>query len=266
MTDWRSYDTIADAYERTWGPRFQTVARHLLAVASPVRGARLLDLGAGTGAVASALGDEARQVRAIVGCDLSARMLDHARQRVPSLRAVVADAAHLPFRDSSFDLATANCVLSHVREYRPCLAEVVRVLARPGALAMASWGASSDPYAAAWKELLDGAVGAGTVQRAGDLVAPSEGHFSSAENVRAALVDAGFVAARIEAIELIHQFSVEEYLADRELGSSGRFGRHAMGEAEWRRFLEKARGKFLRRFGESFSYGRPVVLGLGTLA
>jgi hypothetical protein len=104
------------------------------------------------------------------------------------------------------------------------------------------------------------------VQRAGDLVAPSEGHFSSAENVRAALVDAGFVAARIEAIELIHQFSVEEYLADRELGSSGRFGRHAMGEAEWRRFLEKARGKFLRRFGESFSYGRPVVLGLGTLA
>jgi len=266
MTDWRSYDTIADAYERAWGPRFQTVARHLLAMAAPVRSARLLDLGAGTGAVASALGDEARQLRAIVGCDLSARMLDHARHSVPQLRVVVADAARLPFRDSSFDLATANCVLSHVPEYQRCLAEVVRVLARPGALAMASWGPSSDPYAAAWKELLDGAVGTGTVQRTSDLVAPSEGHFSSAENVRAALTDAGFGAPRIEEVEVTHQFSVEEYLADRELASSGRFGRHALGEAEWRRFLESAKGEFGRRFGDRFSYRRPVVLGLGTLA
>jgi ubiquinone/menaquinone biosynthesis C-methylase UbiE len=265
MTDWRSYDTIADAYERTWGPRFQAVARHLLAVASPVRGARLLDLGAGTGAVASALGDETRRLRAIVGCDLSARMLNQARHGVPRLRVVVADAAQLPFRDSSFDLATANCVLSHVTEHRRCLAEVVRVLARPGAFAMASWGPSSDPYAAAWKELLDGAVGTGTVQRTGDLVAPSEGHFSSAENVRAALMEAGFGAARIEAVELTHEFSVGEYLADRELGSSGRFGRHTLGEAEWRRFLEIAKGEFVRRFGDRFSYGRPVVLGLGTL-
>src|SRR5205814_8448306 len=130
MSDWRSYDIIADAYERTWGPRFQTVARHLLALAPPLRGARLLDLGAGTGAVASALGGEARHLRAIVGCDLSARMLSHARHRVPQLRVVVADVARLPFRDSSFDLATASCVLSHLTEYHRCLAEVVRVLAR----------------------------------------------------------------------------------------------------------------------------------------
>ena len=68
MTDWRSYDSIADDYERTWGPRFRAVARHLLEMASPARGARLLDLGAGTGAVASALGDDVRQLRAIVGC------------------------------------------------------------------------------------------------------------------------------------------------------------------------------------------------------
>ena len=266
MTDWRSYDTIADAYERAWGPRFQTVARHLLALASPVRGARLLDLGAGTGTVPAALGDEVRDLSVIVGCDLSARMLDHARQRVPRLRVVVANAAHLPFRASSFDLATANCVLSHVVEYQRCLAEVVRVLARPGAFAMASWGSPSDPYANTWKALLDGVLGTGTVQRTGDLVAPSEAHFSSAQNVRAALVDAGFGATRIEGFELTHEFSVDGYLADRELGSSGRFGRHALGEAEWRRFLEGAKGEFVRRFGDRFTYRRPVVLGIGTLA
>jgi ubiquinone/menaquinone biosynthesis C-methylase UbiE len=266
MTDWRSYDTIADAYERTWGPRFQAVARLMLTAASPAAGARLLDLGAGTGAVASALGERARHLRLVVGCDLSARMLDHARLGVTRLRVVSADAARLPFRQSSFDLVTANCVLSHLPDHRLCLAEVKRVLARPGALAMASWGPSSDPYATAWKKLLDGAVGAGTVERTGDLVAPSEGYFSSADNVRASLIDAGFGVARVESVEVTHEFSVEEYLADRGLGSSGRFGRHILGDTEWGRFLGIAHRYFTLRFGDRFSYRRSVVLGLGTLA
>src|SRR5437879_4926550 len=47
MADWRSYDTIAEAYERIWAPRFEAVARHLLAAAPPVEGSRLLDLGTG---------------------------------------------------------------------------------------------------------------------------------------------------------------------------------------------------------------------------
>jgi ubiquinone/menaquinone biosynthesis C-methylase UbiE len=265
MADWHSYDTIAEAYERIWAPRFETVARHLLALAPPVEGARLLDLGTGMGAVASALDDKVRTLRVIVGCDLSLRMLSKARHRVPQLRLLVADVARLPFRDASFDLATANCVLSHLAEYRRGLAEVMRILARPGAFATASWGSSSDPYAATWKELLDGALGDGTVQRTVDLVAPSESHFSSPESVRTALSDAGFTTARVEVVTLAHDYSVEEYLADRELSASGRFGRHALGDARWRRFLETAEDEFLRRFGDRLSYERPLVLGLGTL-
>jgi len=69
MADWRSYDTIADAYGRIWAARFEAVARHLLAVAPPVDGSRLLDLGTGIGAVASALGEKARSLRTMVGCD-----------------------------------------------------------------------------------------------------------------------------------------------------------------------------------------------------
>jgi hypothetical protein len=36
MDDWRSYDAIADAYARIWAPRFETVARHLLALTPPI--------------------------------------------------------------------------------------------------------------------------------------------------------------------------------------------------------------------------------------
>ncbi|PYQ53822.1 MAG: hypothetical protein DMF78_08065, partial [Acidobacteria bacterium] len=229
-------------------------------------GSRLLDLGTGTGAVVSALDDKAATLRTIAGCDLSLGMLSKARHRVPQLRLVVADIARLPFRDASFDLATANCVLSHLADYQRGLAEVVRVLARPGAFAMASWGPSSDPYGAAWKQLLEDAVGPGTAERTVDLVAPSESYFSSPDNVRAALIDAGFTTARVALGELAHHCSVDEYLADRELGSSGRFGRHALGDRGWRRFLGKARNEFLRRFGDTVRYSRPLVLGVGTLS
>ncbi|PYQ37724.1 MAG: hypothetical protein DMF77_26135 [Acidobacteria bacterium] len=265
MADWRSYDTIAEAYERIWAPRFETVARHLLAAAPPVQGSRLLDLGTGMGAVASALADKIRTLRAVVGCDLSFGMLGKARHRVPQLRLVVGDMTRLPFRDASFDVATANCVLSHLADYQSGLAEVVRVLARPGAFATASWGPSSDPYAAAWKELLEGAVGADTAQRTVDLVVPSESRFSSPENVRTALIDAGFTTARVSLAELAHECSVDEYLADRELGASGRFGRHALGDPGCRRFLGTATSEFGRRFGDRVSYSRPLVLGVGTL-
>ena len=265
MADWRSYDTIADAYGRIWAARFEAVARQLLAVAPPIEGSRLLDLGTGIGAVASALGGTLRSLRTIVGCDVSLAMLSTARQRVPDVHFTVADVVRLPFRDASFDLATANCVLSHLADYHHGLAEVVRVLARPGAFAASSWGPATDPYAAAWKQLLEAAVGGDTAQRAADTVVPSEGYFSSPENVRRALLDAGFTTARAESADLAHDCSVDEYLADRELGASGRFGRHVLGDSEWRRFLGTARDEFVRRFGDRVSYSRPVVLAVGTL-
>jgi ubiquinone/menaquinone biosynthesis C-methylase UbiE len=265
MADWRSYDTIADVYERIWAARFEAVARQLLAVAPPVEGSRLLDLGTGIGAVAAALGGKASSVRTIVGCDLSFAMLSKASHRLPDLRPIVADAIRLPFRDASFDVATANCVLSHLVDYHRGLVEVARVLARPGAFAMSSWGPSSDPYAVAWKQLLEAAVGAGTAQRTADTVVPSESYFSSPENVRAALLEAGFTTARAVSAELSHDCSVDEYLADRELGASGRFGRHALGDPGWRRFLGTTRDEFVRRFGDTVCYSRPLVLAVGTL-
>jgi ubiquinone/menaquinone biosynthesis C-methylase UbiE len=64
---------------RIWAARFEEVARHLLAVAPPLEGSRLLDLGTGSAPVASALGGKARSLRTMVGCDLSLAMLSQAK-------------------------------------------------------------------------------------------------------------------------------------------------------------------------------------------
>lgn len=266
MNDWRSYDVIADDYARVWAERFQAVARHLLALAPPLDGMRLLDLGTGTGALISALGDRLPRLRSVVGCDLSLAMLLGARRNRRDRRLLVADFGRLPFRQDSFDLATANCVMSHVPDHGRALSEVLRVLAQPCTFLMSSWGPSFDPYAVAWRELLDGVAGEGTTQRTVQEVAPCEGHFSSADNVRMTLLNAGLCSVRVEVVELPYDLSVEDYLADRELSSGGRFGRVTLGEAGWRRFRDHARTELRRRFGDRVRYGRPLLLGVGSLA
>ena len=51
MSDWRSYDEIAERYDRVWSARFEAVARHIWALMSPRASDKLLDIGTGTGIV-----------------------------------------------------------------------------------------------------------------------------------------------------------------------------------------------------------------------
>ena len=47
MGDWRSYDEIAERYDRVWSARFQAVARHIWALMPPRAGDRKLDIALG---------------------------------------------------------------------------------------------------------------------------------------------------------------------------------------------------------------------------
>ena len=263
MTDWRSYDAIADAYDQRWLARFEEAARRLLAFAGADRATRLLDLGTGTGAVLAALGARRKAMARVVGCDLSFSMVSRARRHAP-MSPVVATVTRLPFHEGTFDLVTANFVVSHVHDHGRVLAESRRVLRASGIVAVSSWGPASDAYSDAWNELLGSAVGGDAARKALEEVAPSEAFWSTAENVVAALRAAGFEQVRVEITELEHACSVAEYLAGRELNAGGRFGRHTLGERGWRQFLDHAEAEFRRRFGEVVRYARPVVLGVGT--
>lgn len=117
---------------------------------SPVQlsGARVLDVGAGTGAASRAA--LAIGARTVVAADLSAGML-RAGVLSPVLP-VVADACALPFRAESFDLVTAACCLGHLADPVLCLAEARRV-AR-AVLATAFLGGWTHPAKSAIDEVM----------------------------------------------------------------------------------------------------------------
>lgn len=118
-----AYDASATAW--THGPDrvYRRLAQAMLARSPvPVAGARVLDVGAGTGAaVRAAL---AAGAGLVVATDLSPSML-HALTPAMVPR-VAADITALPFPDRAFDLVTAACVVGHVADPVVALVEIRR--------------------------------------------------------------------------------------------------------------------------------------------
>lgn len=102
----------------------------------PRRDERLLDLGAGTGAVLRRLARRAERPCEAIGVDASAAMLAHAGPLPVGWSTRVADARRLPFPAGRFDVAIASYLLHVLAEadVPVALAELRRVLGPGGRL------------------------------------------------------------------------------------------------------------------------------------
>ncbi len=137
------YDRAAWRYDRIkrfdfdWERRF--LGEPLGLAVRGLSGARLLDVGAGTGRVARALSGVAGFRGLVVGLDPSRRMLLLAKQRAPRgyTRWVRGWSEPLPFGESTFDVVTCLEVLEFTPRPLAVLRELVRVL-RPGGLLLVS--------------------------------------------------------------------------------------------------------------------------------
>jgi demethylmenaquinone methyltransferase / 2-methoxy-6-polyprenyl-1,4-benzoquinol methylase len=92
-------------------------------------GARVVDLGCGTGDLCRMLG---RAGLRAVGVDMAAGMLARAHTSAPLIRA---DALHLPLADRSVDGAISGFALRNVVDIAACFGEAARVI-RPGGRAV----------------------------------------------------------------------------------------------------------------------------------
>jgi SAM-dependent methyltransferase len=123
-----------DEYDRFMG-RYSTVLAPLFAGFAGVEaGARVLDVGAGTGALTGALLARGASVAA---ADPSPEFVAVLRERFPGLEVEQAPAESLPFADGVFDVALAQLVVAFMSDAPAAIAEMARVASR---VAVCMWG------------------------------------------------------------------------------------------------------------------------------
>lgn len=128
----RKYDMLADRYEDIFF-YVSDAGQELVDYADPKRGTRVLDVGAGRGAVARAALARGCVVTAI---DASARMVERLGSDYPEITARQMDAGRLDFADRSFDLVTSGFVMQVLDDPAAAIAEIRRVLAPAGMCAL----------------------------------------------------------------------------------------------------------------------------------
>src|SRR3989442_11654166 len=118
-----SFDRVATIYDETRSLPPRAMARVLAVLVDELHGKQVLEIGVGTGRYAVPLQKSGIRV---VGGDISRKMVEVGLTK--GLRDVVfADAARLPFRSKSFDVATTNHVLRLISDWRDGLMEIARV-------------------------------------------------------------------------------------------------------------------------------------------
>jgi SAM-dependent methyltransferase len=171
-----------DAYDDFMGRYSRVLAKLFADFAGVAPGMRVLDVGAGTGALTSELVARGASVAA---ADPSPEFVAVLRGRFPNLEVEEAPAESLPYGDGVFDLALAQLVVAFVSDGPAAIAEMARVARR---VAICMWGVEEVDMFAAIDRAAE-TVGASrateprryrTAQELHDLLAP-HGEVESAE-------------------------------------------------------------------------------------
>jgi len=128
------------AYEPFMGRWSRRLAPLFVDFAGVQDGESVLDIGSGTGALATAI-VEAKPRANVTAVDPAQDYVSAARQRAPrrGIRYVVGDARALDFSDGTFDRAVSLLALNFVPDPAQALAEQIRVTRPGGLVAAAVW-------------------------------------------------------------------------------------------------------------------------------
>jgi SAM-dependent methyltransferase len=127
-------------YERFMGRWSRLLAPHFVAFAGVKNGDRVLDVGTGTGSLASAV-EASMPESEIVGIDPSAGFIAYAQKNAKSARVrfEVGDAQALKFKDASFDHTLALLVMNFIPDHDKAITEMRRVTRAQGIISACVW-------------------------------------------------------------------------------------------------------------------------------
>ncbi|MEX0754492.1 MAG: methyltransferase domain-containing protein [Actinomycetota bacterium] len=265
VNGWRSYDDVAEVYERVHAPRTGMVATDLVTYAGVDPGERVLDVGTGTGvATEAAAGVVEGHAGIAIGVDVSLPMLVTGRKVRPDLHFVGGEVIDLPFRDATFDVVTSTFVLQHFTRYDTALFDMLRVTRSGGRVAAATWGANIDDLERSWRSLLEERTGPDMLRDVQKQASPWRARFEDRELLEETFVDAGMRSVRTERREYRFTFRLEEWIEGRAALPTGRFVKQMLGDQIFATFLDHVRSVFADRFSDPLNDFRDVWFAVGT--
>ncbi|HEX5606020.1 MAG TPA: methyltransferase domain-containing protein [Candidatus Binatia bacterium] len=132
--------SAAAEYERFMGRWSRRLAPEFIAFAGIKNGDRVLDVGTGTGSLASAL-ERTMPFSEIVGIDPSEGFISYAKKNAKSNRThfEIGDAQALRFQDGSFDKTMALLVMNFIPNHDRAIGEMRRVTRPQGGVSACVW-------------------------------------------------------------------------------------------------------------------------------
>jgi len=264
MTEWKSYGSVAETYERVRAPMTAAVAADLVALVAPPPGARVLDVGTGTGVAAEAASRAVVGASTAVGIDMAPEMLAVGRRARAGIALAAAEIIQLPFRDATFEVVLASFVLPELKRYDTAMFDLLRVLKPGGRFAASTWVAEEDELQKTWLAIVDETVGKEMVRSARAEAVPWWERFGAAETLRDTLYDLGLRKIEVERRPYRFHLSRDDYVAEQCTRALGRFVRGMLGDRGWSSFEERARKVFAERFDDRVEDTRDVLLVVAT--
>lgn len=135
----KEYSRLAPRYDARWRGYVEASIRETLAQLCVGQGARIVDIGCGTGELLRTLSLVAPGAT-LAGVDLSPEMLGIARAKLlPRVELRQGHAEALPFEDEAFDSVVSTNVFHFIRHPMIALREMFRVLRPAGRAVITDW-------------------------------------------------------------------------------------------------------------------------------
>jgi ubiquinone/menaquinone biosynthesis C-methylase UbiE len=260
-SDWRTYDSVAESYDRLRAPVHAMPAQDLVTLLGAPAAGGLLDVGTGTGVLAEAA--QAAGWKPVVAIDRSLPMLELAARRGVGHLAG-AEAIDLPFRDDTFGAVAAAFVIHTFPKYDTALFDMIRVLRPGGKLGVATWARTDDEFTKVWRDIAETFTTKELLRVAMSRATPWQERFADTKRLAETLRDSGVRNLSVERRQYRMKHSIEDYLAGREITAPGRFLRDTLGDALWERFRDRTRTEFKERFADPMGDTNEVLIAVGS--
>jgi ubiquinone/menaquinone biosynthesis C-methylase UbiE len=201
------WDKAAGDYEAGWRAQLEPAQSLMLEMAALQSGERVLDVACGTGLVTFRIADTIGETGTVVGTDISAEMVETARQLAAGRENRNAtferfDAEAMTLEGEPFDAAVCALGLMYVPDPVNALGEMLRLLDRGGRAAAAVWGARAK---CGWAEIFP-IVDA----RVSSQVCPLSFQLGTKDSLARSFTQAGFLDVRFERLEIELEYASDE--------------------------------------------------------